>query len=191
MAAVRELLTALGEDPTRSGLLRTPERVADLLQDSFAGIGRDPAIALGTPIPYEQDRSASEDHQPARRARDAVAVRNIAFQSLCEHHLVPFTGHVDVAYVPARFLGGLGRIAALVREAARRPQLQEHLGARVADTLIAVLAPESVLVRITAYHACVAYTEPGASRAEVVTVVTRGVVDDPHARALWASIGPT
>ncbi|MBZ4488374.1 GTP cyclohydrolase I [Microbacterium sp. cx-55] len=168
VAAVRELLLAVGEDADRLGLLRTPERVADLMLDLFSGLGVDPASALGAPV------ALTENEHPG----ELVGMTGIPFRSVCEHHLLPFDGTVDVYYAPSRHIAGLSRIATLVDLAARRPQLQERLGQQIADALMAVLQPHGVAVRIEATHGCVAHLEPRAAAARAVTVATVGSIPD-------------
>ena len=168
VAAVRELLLAVGEDADRLGLLRTPERVADLYLHLFSGLGVDPAYALGAPV------ALTENEQPG----ELVGLTGIPFRSVCEHHLLPFEGTVDVYYAPSRHIAGLSRIATLVDLAARRPQLQERLGQQIADALMAVLRPHGVAVRIDAAHGCVAHLEPSAASARAVTVATVGEIPD-------------
>lgn len=166
MAAVRELLDALGEDVGRPGLARTPERVAEMFTEMFSGLAADPAEALGAPIPLAD----------ADETGDLVAMTGIAFRSLCEHHLLPFDGVADVFVLPGAHLAGLGRIVRLIETAARRPQLQERLGQQIARALHDVLAPTGVLVRLTAVHGCVAHLEPQARAAEVTTIARLGSI---------------
>lgn len=168
VAAVRDLLEAVGEDVDRLGLMRTPERVADLYLELFSGIGSDPASALGAPV------ALTENEQPG----ELVGVTGIPFRSMCEHHLLPFEGTVDVYYAPARHIAGLSRIARLVDAAARRPQLQERLGQQITDAMMTVLRPHGVAVRIEAAHGCVAHLEPAAASARAVTVATAGALPD-------------
>ncbi|WP_159500481.1 GTP cyclohydrolase I [Microbacterium sp. 18062] len=168
VAAVRELLLAVGEDADRLGLLRTPERVADLMLDLFSGLGVDPAGALGAPV------ALTENEHPG----ELVGMTGIPFRSVCEHHLLPFDGTVDVYYAPSRHIAGLSRIATLVELASRRPQLQERLGQQIADALTAVLRPHGVAVRIEATHGCVAHLEPSAAASRVVTVATVGSIPE-------------
>lgn len=168
IAAVRELLLAVGEDADRLGLLRTPERVADLFLDMFSGVGVDPASALGAPV------ALTENEHPG----ELVGMTGIPFRSVCEHHLLPFDGTVDVYYAPGRHIAGLSRIATLVELASRRPQLQERLGQQIADAMMAVLQPHGVAVRIEAAHGCVAQLEPTAAAARAITVATAGSIPD-------------
>ncbi|WP_296193874.1 GTP cyclohydrolase I [uncultured Microbacterium sp.] len=161
--AVRDLLRALGEDPDRDALVRTPERVADVFLDLFSGQHVDPATALGVPV-------AVADENPG----ELVSVVGIPFRSVCEHHLLPFEGTADVTYAPDRHIAGLSRIVRVVEIASRRPQLQERLGQQIADALMAGLAPRGVTVRLEARHGCVAHLEPAAAAARVITIATAG-----------------
>ncbi len=173
VAAVRELLTAVGEDADRHGLVRTPERVADLFIEMFSGLDADPAEALGVPVALTENEDRGE----------LAAVTGIPFRSVCEHHLLPFDGTVDVYYAPARHIAGFSRIARLVEIAARRPQLQERLGQQIATAMMTVLRPHGVVVRIEATHGCVAHLEPAAASARALTVATAGTIPD----GVWAA----
>jgi GTP cyclohydrolase IA len=164
VAAVRDLLDAVGVDVAAAGLGRTPERVADLYLDLFAGLRADPAASIGVPIAVDDDADRTE----------SVRLAGIPFRSVCEQHLMPFEGVVDVAYTPRRFIAGFGRIAALVRVVAQRPGLQERMGRQIAAAMAAVLDPHDVEVRIEARHSCIAHVEPGASSIRAVTTTRLG-----------------
>lgn len=138
---VRRILIALGEDPDRPGLERTPARVAESLLDLTRGI-REPLSDI-------LDRAAFEDPSQA-----LVLVKDIPFYSLCEHHLLPFFGKAHVAYVPAGRLVGLSKIPRIVEHYARRLQVQERLTEQVADTLDAMLKPRGLGVVLEATHLC-------------------------------------
>ena len=177
-AAVAEILAAIGEDPARPGLVQTPSRVADAYEEFFSGVGRDASAELGAPIPLEGD------------SRDAILVRDIAFRSVCEHHLLPFLGTVHVAYLPGDAVLGLGRIPRLVETAAARPQVQERLTDEIADAVEAGSGARGVLVVIDAAHTCVTTRGARQTGSTVVTVTGRGVFTEPAARAeLIALIG--
>lgn len=165
-SAVRELLAAVGEDTNRRGLRRTPERVADLFISMLSGVGIDPASALGAPVLLDDVDAIG----------DVVGLTGIRFSSLCEHHLLPFEGTVDIWYAPREHLAGLSRLASAVEVAARRPQLQERLGSDLANAIMSVLRPHGVCVRIEATHGCVSHMEPRASDARAVTVAKVGDV---------------
>lgn len=164
--AVRDLLAAVGEDTSRRGLRRTPERVADLFITMFSGVGVDPASALGAPVLLDDVDAIG----------DVVGLTGIRFSSLCEHHLLPFEGTVDIWYAPREHLAGLSRLAAAVEVAARRPQLQERLGSDLANAVMAVLRPHGVCVRIEATHGCVSHMEPRAADARAVTIAKIGEI---------------
>ncbi len=129
-AAVREMLLAIGEDPDREGLRETPRRIAEMYQELFAGLWQDPARHLQ--VTFE------EGHD------ELVIVKAIPFHSMCEHHFMPFFGVAHVGYLPRGRVVGISKIARVVEELARRPQLQERLAAQVADTLMTGLEPQGV-----------------------------------------------
>ena len=167
--AVRELLAAIGEDPDRAELAATPDKVAESYASFFKGIGQDPLVALGETFPAEHN--------------EAVILKDIELVSICEHHLLPFTGVAHVAYLPSDRVAGLGRLANVIEILASRPQLQENLTAQVADALEEGLNAEGVLVVIEARHQCVA--SRGARQPEVntITMASRGKFSDPVQRA--------
>jgi len=180
-AAVAEILAAIGEDPQRPGLLATPHRVAEAYAEFFAGVGVDP-------VPLLRDELATQD-APEQRG-EIVLLRDIALRSICEHHLLPFTGVAHVAYLPDERLVGLGSIVRAVETLASRPQLQERLGDDIVAALDAALAPLGTLVVIDARHGCV--TSRGSRQADstTVTVAASGALADPVRRAeVMALIG--
>jgi GTP cyclohydrolase I len=166
--AVREILLALGEDPGREGLLKTPERVAEAYARLFSGLHEDPARNLEVSF-------AAEGH-------DAVLLRELPLASMCEHHLLPFVGKAHVAYVPEERVVGLSEIAHLVEGFARRPQLQERLTAQIADALYESFRSRGSLVVIEAEQLCM--TMRGAQKPGTVTVTSalRGVFDEEPGR---------
>lgn len=163
--AVVEILSAIGEDPNRPELLSTPEKVAEAYAAFFKGVGVDPLSAIGETFPVE--------------SAETVILKDIELVSICEHHLLPFTGVAHIAYVPNIQLAGLGRLAKVLEIIASRPQLQERLTSEVADALVQGLAPKGVLVVIEARHQCVA--SRGARQPEVntISIASRGVFTDP------------
>ncbi|MDX2025821.1 GTP cyclohydrolase I FolE [Microcella sp.] len=180
-AAIAEILAAIGEDPQRPGLVATPHRVAEAYAEFFAGVGVDP-------VPLLRDELATQD-APEQRG-EIVLLRDIALRSICEHHLLPFTGVAHVAYLPAERLVGLGSVVRAVETLASRPQLQERLGDDIVAALDAALAPLGTLVVIDARHGCV--TSRGSRQAEstTVTVAASGALADPVRRAeVMALIG--
>ncbi len=177
-AAVAEILAAIGEDPARPGLVSTPSRVADAYEEFFAGLGVDPAEQLGEGVPLEGHDA------------ETVLLRDIAFRSICEHHLLPFVGVAHIAYLPRERVVGLGRIPRVVETLASRPQLQERLTEQIADTLQDGLDAKGVLVVLDAQHACVSARGVRQTESTTVTVASRGELADPVARAgLLALIG--
>jgi GTP cyclohydrolase I len=180
-AAVHEILIAIGEDPSRVGLDRTPARVADAYEEFFSGLSVDAASMLG-------DTFAA----PEGAAAEPVLVRDIEFRSVCEHHLLPFVGVAHVAYVPSDRLIGLGRIASVVDTLASRPQLQERLGDEIAVVIEDGVAARGVLVVLDAHHDCVRTRGPRQTRSSTVTVSSRGTLSQPAERAeLMSLIGAT
>ncbi|MDH6179825.1 GTP cyclohydrolase I [Microbacteriaceae bacterium SG_E_30_P1] len=171
-AAVAELLQAIGEDATRPGLEQTPRRVAEAYAEFFSGVGVDAAALLAS----DMDLAADE-------RGELVLLRDVAFRSVCEHHLLPFVGVAHVAYVPADRVVGLGSIARVVETVASRPQVQERVGEQIADALADGLGAEGVLVVLDATHACVTTRGPRQSGSSTVTVASRGVLADPARRA--------
>ena len=161
--AVREILLAIGEDPDRDGLVRTPARVAEMFSEIFAGIGEDPASHLTVRFDADHD--------------EMVMVRDIPLYSNCEHHLVPFIGKAHVAYIPGDDgrITGLSKLARLVDGFARRPQVQERLTTQIADTLDEVLKPKGVLVVIEAEHLCMSMRGVRKPGALTVTSAVRGL----------------
>lgn len=196
-AAVGEILAALGEDPAREGLRDTPRRVAELYGELFAGIGADPADAFGGAFTLRDgetggagsnaDGPGSPDADGAAETVDrigsVVVMRDLAFRSICEHHLLPFEGVVHIAYEPDAELAGLGRFAVVVEVASSRPQLQERLGDDIADAVERGLSARGVLVVIEARHGCVTARGPRQTASTTVTVSARGSLADPAARA--------
>lgn len=167
--AVVELLEAIGEDPNRDALRNTPTKVAEAYASFFAGVGVDPKSAIG-------------DTFPAVNA-EAVILKDIELVSICEHHLLPFTGFAHIAYLPDQKLAGLGRLASVVEILASRPQLQENLTSQVADELEEALAAKGVLVVIEARHQCVAARGARQPEVNTITMASRGLYKDPVNRA--------
>jgi GTP cyclohydrolase I len=168
-SAVVELLAAIGEDPTRSELATTPEKVAQAYSEFFKGVGVDATEVLAETFEAEHN--------------DAVILKDIEFVSICEHHLLPFTGVAHIAYLPSDRVVGLGRLPKLVEIVASRPQLQENLTAQVADALEAGLNTQGVVVVIEARHHCVVSRGARQPEANTVTMAARGCYAEPIARA--------
>jgi GTP cyclohydrolase I len=161
--AVRDILEAIGEDPERDGLQRTPARVAAMYEEIFSGLHDDPSRHLTVTFEAEHD--------------EMVMVRDIPLFSLCEHHLVPFAGRAHVAYIPGADgrITGLSKIARLVDGFGHRPQVQERLTTQVADALMEVLTPSGVLVMIEAEHLCMSMRGVKKPGALTITSAVRGL----------------
>ena len=163
-AAVRELLLAVGEDPTRSGLVDTPARVARAYQETFAGLHCDPDEVLGTVF--------DENHQ------ELIVVRDIPIYSTCEHHLVPFHGVAHVGYIPGEDgrVTGLSKLARVADLYAKRPQVQERLTSQIADALMSRLEPRGAIVVIEAEHLCMSMRGIRKPGATTTTSAVRGLL---------------
>ncbi|MEI8372409.1 MAG: GTP cyclohydrolase I FolE [Planctomycetota bacterium] len=149
--AVREILLAVGEDPDREGLRETPARVARMYAELFAGLHLDPRRHLKKFFTERYD--------------EVVLVRDISFQSMCEHHMLPFLGKAHVAYLPGPRIIGLSKLARVVEEVARRPQVQERMTEQIANLLVEELKVKGVAVIIEAEHTCMTIRgvrKPGA-----------------------------
>lgn len=159
--AVRTILRAVGEDPDRPGLLDTPRRVAKMYAEMFEGLHQDPARHLHVTFPEDYD--------------ELVLVRDIPFTSMCEHHLLPFSGHAHVAYLPNGRVTGLSKLARVVEEVARRPQVQERMSQMVADLIETELESSGVAVVIQAEHSCMSIRGVKKHGSSTVTSALRGV----------------
>ncbi len=170
-AAVRELLIAIGEDPDREGLRSTPARVARAYAELTIGLRQDPEDVLTTTFDIGHD--------------EMVLVRDIELWSMCEHHLVPFTGVAHVGYIPAETgkITGLSKLARLVDVYAKRPQVQERLTTQVADALMRILGPRGVIVVIEAEHLCMTMRGVKKAGARTITSAVRGQFTDATTRA--------
>jgi GTP cyclohydrolase I len=165
-AAVREILLALGEDPDRQGLKETPSRVARAYREMFRGLAEDAGAHLSKKFDQEQ------------KGDDAVILRAIRFSSMCEHHLLPFTGRAHIAYLPSHgVVTGLSKLARTVDVYARRPQLQERLTGQIADALVEHLRPRGVAVVIEAEHSCLKLRGASKDEAMMVTTSFRGELE--------------
>ena len=170
-AAVRELLAAVGEDPTRDGLQETPARVARAYAEIFAGLRQTPDEVLSTTFDLGHD--------------EMVLVQDIEVYSTCEHHLVPFHGVAHVGYIPGPDgrITGLSKLARLVDVYAKRPQVQERLTTQVADALTRLLQPRGVIVVIQCEHLCMSMRGIRKPGARTTTSAVRGIMREPATRA--------
>ena len=161
-AEVRTILTALGEDPERPGLLKTPVRVENSLRWLTRGYEMSVADAVGDAV-FEENHSSM------------ILVRDIEMYSLCEHHLLPFFGRAHVAYIPDRRILGLSKLPRIVEVFARRLQVQERLSDQIADAIMDVLQPHGVGVLIEATHLCMAMRGVEKQNSRTVTSAVRGI----------------
>ena len=169
--AIHDFLVAVGEDPKRDGLIDTPDRVARAYREIFSGLWLEPEDVLTTTFDLGHD--------------EMVLVKDIEVRSVCEHHLVPFTGVAHVGYIPSADgrITGLSKLARLVDVYARRPQVQERMTTQIADALMRILEPRGVIVVVECEHLCMSMRgirKPGAS---TITSAVRGQLRDPATRA--------
>ncbi len=167
--AVREILEAIGEDPDREGLRDTPERVAAMYEEIFAGLRESPSEHLTTTFAADHD--------------EMIMVKDIPLYSVCEHHLVPFIGKAHVAYIPndGGRITGLSKLVRLVEAFARRPQVQEQLTRQIADEMVTSLEPRGVLVVIEAEHLCMSMRGVQKPGTTTVTSAVRGLMRENQA----------
>lgn len=160
-AAVRTILEAIGENPERPGLVDTPRRVAKMYAEMFAGLRSDPAQHLRVTFPEEYD--------------ELVLVRDISFTSMCEHHLLPFSGVAHVGYLPNGKVTGLSKLARVVEEVSRRPQVQERMTQTIAGLIETELNSTGVAVVVEAEHSCMSIRGIRKPGSRTVTSALRGV----------------
>jgi GTP cyclohydrolase I len=158
--AVREILCAVGEDPDREGLRDTPDRVARMYAEVFAGLHQDPRIHLTKLFTQKYD--------------EMVLIKDIEFKSFCEHHLLPFTGKAHVAYLPEGKVVGLSKIPRVIDVLAKRPQMQERLTEELAELLMKELDAKGVAVVIEAAHSCMTVRGVQKPGSTFVTSAMRG-----------------
>jgi GTP cyclohydrolase I len=158
--AIREILLAVGEDPDREGLLGTPDRVARMYAEVFQGLHQDPRQHLQTLFTQKYD--------------EMVVIKDIRFESFCEHHLLPFTGVAHVAYLPNGKVIGLSKIPRVIDVLAKRPQMQERLTEELADLLVKELGAKGVAVVVEASHTCMTIRGVHKPNSSFVTSAMRG-----------------
>jgi GTP cyclohydrolase IA len=170
-AAVRELLIAIGEDPEREGLHDTPARVARAYAELTAGMRQVPTDVLTATFDLGHD--------------EMILVRDIELWSMCEHHLVPFTGVAHVGYIPDESgkITGLSKLARLVDVYAKRPQVQERLTTQIADALVGILQARGVIVVIEAEHLCMTMRGVRKAGSRTITSAVRGQMHNAATRA--------
>ncbi len=162
--AVKEILLAIGEDPNREGLLETPKRVANMYEEVFAGMHQDPREFI---------KIFKEGN-----AEDMVIVKDITLYSMCEHHLLPFVGVAHVVYLPNEEgeILGLSKVARIVDNIAKKPQLQERLSSELADLIVESINPRGVCVVIEAEHLCMTMRGIKKPGSRTVTFANRGIM---------------
>lgn len=159
--AVREILAAIGEDPDREGLLETPGRVARMYAELFSGLHEDPRQHLKKFFTEKYD--------------EVVLVKDISFNSMCEHHMLPFMGKAHIGYLPAGKVIGLSKLARVVEAVSRRPQVQERMTETIADLLVEELEAKGVAVVVEASHSCMTIRGVRKPDSLCVTSAMRGV----------------
>ncbi|MBA4683993.1 MAG: GTP cyclohydrolase I FolE [Planctomycetes bacterium] len=164
---VKLILEGVGEDPKREGLLNTPDRVSRMYAEIFQGLREDSSQVLNTVF--------SEDYD------EIVLLKDIPFVSVCEHHLMPFTGKAHVAYLPGSKIVGLSKLARAVDHFAKRPQVQERLTKQIADLISSELEPKGVTVVIEATHTCMTMRGVKKPGGVMTTSAMRGLMRENQA----------
>jgi GTP cyclohydrolase I len=159
--AVREILAAVGEDPNREGLLETPARVARMYAEMFGGLHQDARIHLKKVFTEKYD--------------EVVLVKDISFNSMCEHHLLPFHGKAHIGYIPGGKVLGLSKLARVVEVVSKRPQVQERMTETIADLMVEELDPKGVAVVVEASHSCMTIRGVRKPGSMAVTSAMRGI----------------
>lgn len=165
--AVADILEAIGENPKRKDLRDTPSRVAEMYEEIFSGISKDPTKELEIILDQKHD--------------EIVLLKNIPLYSVCEHHLVPFIGRAHITYIPRQGrVTGLSKLARVVDILAKRPQVQERLTTQIAEIVMSKLKPKGCMVVIEAEHLCMSMR--GVKKAGILTVTSavRGIFRDNH-----------
>jgi len=159
--AVREVLIAIGEDPEREGLLKTPGRVARMYAELFSGLREDPSDYLQASFTEEYD--------------ELVILKDIPFNSMCEHHLMPFEGQAHLAYLPDGKVAGISKLARVIESVSHRPQVQERMTVQIADILMNKLEAKGVAVVLAATHTCMTCRGVRKPGSVMVTSAIRGL----------------
>ena len=162
--AVQLLLEAIGEDTSREGLRGTPDRISEMCNELFGGIGKDASDHLSVTFKTESN--------------EMVLEKDITFYSICEHHLLPFFGKAHIAYIPNDKVVGLSKLARTVDVYARRPQIQEKLTAQIADAIMEFLQPKGVMVMMEAEHLCMSMRGGSKPGTKTVTYICRGAFEE-------------
>jgi GTP cyclohydrolase I len=162
--AVREILAAVGEDPDREGLLETPGRVARMYAELFSGLREDPAEHLRKVFTEQYD--------------EVVLVKDISFNSMCEHHLLPFMGKAHIGYIPNGKVLGLSKLARVVESVSKRPQVQERMTHQIADLMVQELDAKGVAVVVEAVHTCMTIRGVRKPNSQCITSAMKGLFRD-------------
>tara|TARA_B100001013_G_scaffold300253_1_gene201524 strand:+ start:307 stop:897 length:591 start_codon:yes stop_codon:yes gene_type:complete len=160
LSAVHEILVSIGENPEREGLLDTPNRVVELYRDIFSGLRSDPEEVLS--VFFEENHT------------EPVAFTDISFNSICEHHLLPFYGYAHIAYIPKGRVIGASKVSRLVDVLAKRPQIQERLTTQIADIVYRCLDASASYVFMSAEHMCMTLRGVKKTDGKIVTSAQRG-----------------
>lgn len=164
-AAIRDILEAIGEDPKRKDLQETPQRVAEMYEEIFSGIDQDPKKELEVILDQKHE--------------EIILLKNIPLYSICEHHLLPFLGRANVAYIPkGGRVTGLSKLARVVDILAKRPQVQERLTTQIADIIMSKLKPQGCMVIIEAEHMCMSMRGVKKPGTLTVTSAVRGIFQE-------------
>ena len=163
---VKIILEAIGENPSREGLVETPDRIARMYEEIFCGLGKDAKEHLKKTFKIDND--------------DIVLEKDIMFYSMCEHHLVPFYGKAHIAYISNGKVVGLSKLARTVEVYAKKPQLQERLTSEIADAIMECLGASGVMVVIEAEHMCMTMRGVKKPGTKTVTTTYRGVFKDDY-----------
>lgn len=161
---VKLILEGIGEDVKREGLIETPERIARMYEEIFAGMDEDASVHLNKTFTAENT--------------DMIIEKDISFYSVCEHHLVPFYGKAHIAYVPNGKVVGLSKLARTVEVYAKRPQLQERMTTQIADAIMDNLGAKGVMVILEAEHMCMTMRGVKKPGSRTVTLASRGVFEE-------------
>lgn len=174
---VKLILEGIGEDVAREGLVETPDRIARMYEEIFAGIDRDRVSADDSDAMVREILSKTFEAQKGQ----LILEKDITFYSMCEHHLLPFYGKAHIAYISNGRVAGLSKLARTVEEYARRPQLQERLTSQIADAIMKYLHAEGVMVVVEAEHMCMTMRGIKKPGSRTMTYVCRGTFENDNA----------
>ncbi len=162
--AARLIIEAIGEDPSREGLVNTPDRIGRMYEEIMAGYSQKPEDVLSTFFTVSKN--------------EPVIEKDISFYSMCEHHMLPFFGKAHIAYIPDGRVVGISKLARCVEIYARRLQIQENMTAQIADALMGAISPKGVLVMLEAEHTCMTMRGVKKPGSKTVTIASRGVFEE-------------